>query len=328
MRIAVIIPTRDKSKYLNLTLAALENQTYRDFEVYINDGGSDDTDQVVHQYSKTLNIKYRKGPCGRSSARNQILRECQTDYIISIDDDRIPDPHFVEAHVRTLEAHPQTVSVGAKHVILSFYSPELDLHHTRLIDLMRRNNSVVNLLINNDHPQLISKSDVTTDFQDAINRTYSHEPLDNNRPVLEAYGDSLEGFHFGWALAHTGNMAFDRSYARDVFFDEGFQGWGVEDAEFSYQLFCRGYKFRFTQDAVNYHQEHVREPHENESFKINLKYFCKKYQSVDVYMFARLFLGDFSSFVEVNQIYDQYTKSVSERFRKDYEYLCKLRVEI
>ena len=122
-KVSVIIPTYNKCKFLDLTLAGFLLQSYENFElIIIDDGSSDMTREVVRKYESKLDIRYiYKNNGGRSSARNYALKMDLGEYIIFNDDDRIPSPDLIKYHMDKLEKNNKLVTIGYKHEILSFY---------------------------------------------------------------------------------------------------------------------------------------------------------------------------------------------------------------
>ena len=87
--VTVGIPTKNrKDKILNC-LKALENQTFKDFNVIIVDGSEEDeTKEICLNFSKCMNIVYIKSlKPSVSRARKLIAEKCQSELLLYIDDD-------------------------------------------------------------------------------------------------------------------------------------------------------------------------------------------------------------------------------------------------
>ena len=99
---SVVLPTHNKSRYLDLTLASYVKQVVGRYElVVVDDGSTDDTVQVVQRYADQLPLKFvQQGNAGRSAARNAGIRAATGDVIVFSDDDRIVPPSFVADHLR------------------------------------------------------------------------------------------------------------------------------------------------------------------------------------------------------------------------------------
>lgn len=95
-KISVILPTynggtRGEGKYLKQAIESVLNQTYENFElIIINDGSTDNTEEMIQQYTDKRIIYLihdkNKGP---SAARNTGIRKASGRYIAFLDDDDI-----------------------------------------------------------------------------------------------------------------------------------------------------------------------------------------------------------------------------------------------
>jgi Glycosyl transferase family 2 len=116
-RVTVAINTHERPAALLQMLGGLERQTgveLRDLELLIVvDGHGDPAAGVLERYDGPLLprilIQVREG---RAAARNRALREAGTPVVIFLDDDVIPAPGLVAAHLRVRRAHPDAVVVG------------------------------------------------------------------------------------------------------------------------------------------------------------------------------------------------------------------------
>jgi len=120
--VSVVIPTYRRWDRLQLTLAALEAQTYPTdrFEVVISDDGSGDgTEEQVRSYAmrSRLGISVVSGPNGGpSAARNRGISSCRGEWIAMTDDDCVPEPEWLAKHVAFIEAHPEVGGAGGRVV--------------------------------------------------------------------------------------------------------------------------------------------------------------------------------------------------------------------
>lgn len=324
-QLSVIIPTYNKSADLDCTLMGFARQTFKDFEVVIiNDGGDDETEHIVDKYDSKLSIQYSKQPNqGRSTARNKGLKLAQGDYIIHIDSDRLPDENFVKAHQETLSSREQTVVIGSKHCVLRKYTDSLKIFDSGkkgYMDLLIRNKENLEGILEEER-ELFSANLLYDDFHKAIRKSYLFEGPDNFSEVRDVFTNQFEQFHFGWVLATTGNMSYQRA---DVQLDENFFGWGGEDTDLAFQLYQKGYHFVFNPEAINYHQEHPRERIILKELFSNACYMYEKYSVKDttalpIMLWLRTFAhANKITLMEANSIYDSYIKSGSTALIKDY----------
>ena len=96
---SIIIPTYNRAKSLNYSLASLVKQTFKDFEVIVcDDGSSDNTLQVVEKYKNKLNIKYffNSNFGGPAYPRNIGLKNSKGVWICFLDSDDSYIPERLE----------------------------------------------------------------------------------------------------------------------------------------------------------------------------------------------------------------------------------------
>ena len=93
-KFSVCIPTYNREYIINKPLDSLMNQTFKNFEVLvIDDGSTDNTEEVVRQYEGKLDLKYIKKPNGgKHTALNTSLDYAQGELWIILDS----DDEFVE----------------------------------------------------------------------------------------------------------------------------------------------------------------------------------------------------------------------------------------
>ncbi len=110
-------------------LAALEIQSYRDFEVIVVVDGSTDGTVVLkdQQWQLSINWVVQKNK-GRSGTRNRGASEARGRYLLFLDDDTIPEPYLVEGHLTHHRKVKGSVLVG--NVPLRF-DRDSDFNHFR-----------------------------------------------------------------------------------------------------------------------------------------------------------------------------------------------------
>lgn len=111
--ISVVVPTRDRARYLEVTLASLAAQTpgapaYE--AIVVDDGSGDRTADVVSGVAGAY-IRHER-PRGPNAARNTGIEAARAPLIALIDDDvRVP-PGWVAALVAGAERHPWADALG------------------------------------------------------------------------------------------------------------------------------------------------------------------------------------------------------------------------
>jgi glycosyltransferase involved in cell wall biosynthesis len=101
--VTILIPTYKRAHLLDHVLEGLTNQTYRNFEVLVVAKLSgDSTVQTVGKYVKKLSIKLLEQKKGYMiDALNLGLQNAAGHIILFLDDDAIPFPNLVQAHVES-----------------------------------------------------------------------------------------------------------------------------------------------------------------------------------------------------------------------------------
>ena len=111
--LTIVVPVyKMPFEYVKNTCAAINMQSYRPKEVIVVDDGNPaeyliELEKVLHE---NLNVPYRlisqknKGAC---EARNVGIRECNTEYIISLDSDNLPSNHSFYSFVKFLKNNPE-----------------------------------------------------------------------------------------------------------------------------------------------------------------------------------------------------------------------------
>src|SRR3990172_1161417 len=99
---SVIIPTLNEQKFLPNLLTSLSEQSYRDFEVIIVDGGSEDKTVVrARSYKKKLPsltiIEHARR--GVSAQRNEGAASARGEWLVFIDADSILMPYAFDRFV-------------------------------------------------------------------------------------------------------------------------------------------------------------------------------------------------------------------------------------
>ena len=242
---SIIMPVYNQNEELNLTLAAFTLQDYLDFEiVIINDGGNQEVEKIIRKYSDRIEIKYTyQENRGRAIARNECLKNATGEIIIFCDADRIPSKNFISEHAAILSNRKDIVTIGEKHEILTFYRENLNVGHRKVVNAIKRSPLLKEKIIDQNCIELVKAEDILSCFEKVIDNISVGVSFDNNSEIFKKWGDDLKDFQFGWAVATTANMGFNRTEFKETFFDQIYHGWGMEDTDFSYQLYQNGCKF-------------------------------------------------------------------------------------
>jgi glycosyltransferase involved in cell wall biosynthesis len=103
MKVSVIIPTYNRANIVQQTVDSVLNQTFQDFEIIIiDDGSSDNTEQIFRNYSDKVRYKKQKNS-GVNAARNHALQLAKGEYIATLDDDDMWLDYKLELQVEILD---------------------------------------------------------------------------------------------------------------------------------------------------------------------------------------------------------------------------------
>ena len=96
--ISVIVPALNACKHLEILLVSLEKQTYKNFEVIINDDKktTDDTKEVLKKFSKKLKIKYFQENISMAQGRRSASISAKGEYLFHLDADMKLAPRVLE----------------------------------------------------------------------------------------------------------------------------------------------------------------------------------------------------------------------------------------
>jgi glycosyltransferase involved in cell wall biosynthesis len=110
MDVSVIVPTRNRSSLLALTLRSVLAQRDVDFEVIVVDeASSDDTPSVITSFGdpRIRSIRHER-PQGVSAARNRGVAEARADWVAFLDDDDLWAPTKLTLQLGALRASGAT----------------------------------------------------------------------------------------------------------------------------------------------------------------------------------------------------------------------------
>jgi glycosyltransferase involved in cell wall biosynthesis len=116
--VSLIISFYNKIDFLRLIFAALEQQSYRDFEVIIADDGS--CQDIVHEVKQLINesayevkhVWHEDKGWRKNIILNKAIVASEADYLIFIDGDCIPHPYFIQEHFESRK--PNQVICGRR----------------------------------------------------------------------------------------------------------------------------------------------------------------------------------------------------------------------
>lgn len=130
-KVSIIIPCYNQGRYVSEAIQSALDQTYDNIEIVcINDGSTDNTSAVVHQFitsHKEIIFIDNKDNHGVIQVRNQAIDASNGDYILPLDADDIIAPTYVEKAVKILDENPQIGVVYCKARFFGDKDKDMDL---------------------------------------------------------------------------------------------------------------------------------------------------------------------------------------------------------
>jgi len=107
--VSVVVPCYNQGQFLQETLASLEAQTFRDFEIIVVDDGSTfpETIRTIDNLDSRRMLIVRTKNQGLAEARNAGIRQAKGRYILPLDADDKIAPTYLEKAVRILDENPR-----------------------------------------------------------------------------------------------------------------------------------------------------------------------------------------------------------------------------
>ncbi|HEY9488378.1 MAG TPA: glycosyltransferase [Chryseosolibacter sp.] len=128
--VSLIISFYNKIDYLKLIFAALERQSFRDFEVIIADDGSkpevvEEIRQIMEHAPLTIQHLWHEDQGFRKTMIfNEAIRKSRSPYLIFMDGDCVPHSRFVEEHYKNRQ--PNVLLAGRRVYLSEKLSKSLD----------------------------------------------------------------------------------------------------------------------------------------------------------------------------------------------------------
>ena len=113
--VSFVIPALNAATTITQTLDSLVNQTFKDFDVYIvNDGSQDATSQCIEQYAGMLQINeiVHERCVGVAASLNDGVLASDSQFIARLDADDIAFPHRLERQLALMHADRQVDVCG------------------------------------------------------------------------------------------------------------------------------------------------------------------------------------------------------------------------
>ncbi len=283
--ISVIVPTYNRSQYMDYTLKSLVGQNLDkvDFEVVIvDDGSSDDTFQRIKTFENIINLKYvyqiDKG-FRVASARNLGIRVAEGSICMFIDSGIIVKSDCLQQHIKSHAGRENSVAIIG---YIYGYSAESEEDFGGRIDPYDPDRTIANIA--------------------NVERVW-----DMRENIYRKYHDKIEDTIVPWTLFWSGNVSVGRQALFEVgLFDENFDGnWGTEDNDLGYRLYQAKKEIFLCRDAVVVHLPHKM----NVDSRLrggaeNCRYFHEKFQTLETQIYFDHYVKDLSGQCASNEAID------------------------
>ncbi len=106
--IGIITPSYNQAQWLEACILSVLNQTHKNIEYIIIDGGSTDgSKEIIEKYADKLKYWQSKPDGGQADALNQGFKFCKGDLVAYLNADDLFEPHACETVIRAYEVNPE-----------------------------------------------------------------------------------------------------------------------------------------------------------------------------------------------------------------------------
>lgn len=104
--VSIVMPSYNTAAYVEESIQSVLDRTYTNWELlFVDDGSSDETLEIMKKYKSDLRIKLFKGKtnAGAAICRNKALREAKGKWIAFLDSDDLWYPSKLEKQLRFMK---------------------------------------------------------------------------------------------------------------------------------------------------------------------------------------------------------------------------------
>lgn len=185
--VSIILPCYNSGKYISIAMDSILNQIHQNWElIVINDGSTDNTEDIIQKYKDSRIQYFYHQNCGVSKTRNVALKRMNGDYFCFLDADDFMPRESLESRLKVFLNNPEVDFVDGT---VQLYDQALQKKRSEWIPRYR----------GNPLDQLLSLSD-TCFFGNSWmikrdkNKTYQfHENLSHGEDLLFFIELALQG---------------------------------------------------------------------------------------------------------------------------------------
>ena len=105
--VSIITPSYNQGKFLEQTIQSVLNQTYRNIEYLVIDGGSTDNSvDIIKKYEENIAYWISKSDNGQADAINKGFKLAKGDLVCWVNSDDILYPNYVTDRVQQFKENP------------------------------------------------------------------------------------------------------------------------------------------------------------------------------------------------------------------------------
>ncbi len=244
----LIISVYNKVRELELVLAGVNRQTYKNFDIIIADDGSGfEMKHFIENYKNKFQNEFKhiwhedKG-FRKNRILNEAIKSSDSDYLIFIDGDCIPHKSFIQAH--TEERENKCVLCGSRVMLSESYSTAISTDFVQMGKLERLDFRLLADAIRGKASRL--EESIKSGFLKKINQRKISRILGSNYSIEKSLLKEINGL------------------------DERYEGPGLgEDSDIEFRLGLLGVKFKSVRNyAILYHLYHQKTVELAENWKI------------------------------------------------------------
>lgn len=117
--VSVIVPLYNKGKTIEQTIRSVICQTYKDFElIIVNDGSTDNSLEIVSNFTDSRIVVFNKPNGGVSSARNYGAKVSNTPWLLFLDADDVLNLDAIDNLLSLRQKYPRANVLTGNHLII------------------------------------------------------------------------------------------------------------------------------------------------------------------------------------------------------------------
>jgi glycosyltransferase involved in cell wall biosynthesis len=125
--VSIITPSFNQAQFLEQTILSVLNQTYKNIEYFVMDGGSNDGSlDIIKKYDANITYWQSKSDLGQADAINQAFKMCKGEIIAFINSDDLLMPNAVETAVSCFEVNSETSLVHGNCTTINALGEEIE----------------------------------------------------------------------------------------------------------------------------------------------------------------------------------------------------------